>query len=71
LLHLPFARSKPPQISRHERALPTWQNNIAMNWPQLVKPLLVPFGLVPPERLLKTPARKQLQHLRENVAYFP
>jgi hypothetical protein len=30
----------------------------------------VPFGLVLLDRLLKTPARKQLQHLRENAAYF-
>src|SRR5260370_23046474 len=30
----------------------------------------VPFGLVLLDRLLEPPARKQLQHLRENAAYF-
>jgi hypothetical protein len=30
----------------------------------------VPFRLVLFDRLLKTPPRKQLQHLRENAAYF-
>jgi hypothetical protein len=28
----PSQHAKPPQISRNECALPTWQNNIAMNW---------------------------------------
>jgi len=30
----------------------------------------VPFGLVLVDRLLEPSARKQLQHLRENAAYF-
>src|SRR5258708_39806067 len=30
----------------------------------------VPLGLVLLDRLLELPARKQLQHLRENAAYF-
>src|SRR5438105_10817983 len=30
----------------------------------------VAFGLVLLDRLLEIPARKQLQHLRENAAYF-
>jgi hypothetical protein len=30
----------------------------------------VPFRLVLFDRLLKTPPRKQPQHLRENAAYF-
>jgi len=34
----PSQHAKPPQISRNECARPSWQNNIAMNCPQLVKP---------------------------------
>jgi hypothetical protein len=34
----PSQHASPPQISRRECARPTWQNNMAMNWPQLVKP---------------------------------
>jgi hypothetical protein len=30
----------------------------------------VPFGLVLLDRILEPSARKQLQHLRENAAYF-
>ena len=34
----PSQHASPPQISRSERARPNWQNSMAMNWPQLVKP---------------------------------
>ena len=37
-LHLPSPHARPPQISRNECACPNWQNSMAMNWPQLVKP---------------------------------
>src|SRR5439155_14409556 len=34
----PSPHANPPQISRKECARPNWQNSMAMNWPQLVKP---------------------------------
>ena len=34
----PSQHARPPQISRNECARPNWQNNMAINWPQLVKP---------------------------------
>ena len=34
----PSQHARPPQISRKEWARPTWQNSMATNWPQLVKP---------------------------------
>src|SRR6266480_2192284 len=34
----PSQHASPPQISRNECARPNWQNSMAMNWPQLVKP---------------------------------
>src|SRR6266849_310040 len=34
----PSQQARPPQISRNECARPNWQNSMAMNWPQLVKP---------------------------------
>src|ERR1019366_7854254 len=34
----PSQQASPPQISRNEWARPNWQNSIAMNCPQLVKP---------------------------------
>src|ERR1035437_876428 len=34
----PSQHARPPQISRNECARPNWQNSMAMNWPQLVKP---------------------------------
>jgi len=34
----PSQHARPPQISRNQCARPSWQNNMAVNWPQLVKP---------------------------------
>jgi hypothetical protein len=41
----PSQQAKPPQVSRNECALPTWQNDIAMNWHQRVKPRACPSAL--------------------------
>src|SRR5207247_6426106 len=37
-LHFTSQLARPPQISRSECARPSWQNSIATNCPQLVKP---------------------------------
>jgi hypothetical protein len=70
MLQCPSQQARPPQISRNECARPNWQNSLAMNWPQLVKPRACRSALCSFDRLFEISARKQLQHLRENAAYF-